>query len=32
MSLGKDQRTQDHVVKRTSKGKGKKKIMRCLKR
>ena len=32
MSLGKDQRTSDYVVKRTSEGKGKKEIMRCLKR
>ena len=28
----KDQRIQDYVVKRTSEGKGKKEIMRCLKR
>ena len=32
VSQGKDQRTQDYVVKRTSEGKGKKEIMRCLKR
>jgi len=30
--MAKDQRTQDYVVKRTSEGKGKKEIMRCLKR
>ncbi|MEB0002484.1 IS110 family transposase [Cryobacterium sp. RTC2.1] len=30
--MAKDQRTQNYVVKRTSEGKGKKEIMRCLKR